>query len=91
MGRVEAFRLPGLDLFILSSDHLPPHIHVNKPGEWTICVYFLECTEKHLEFRIKWARTKRILTMGQRSALLGAIIEHRDLLLAEWERKVCRD
>ena len=39
MPRLEAFSIPGLDLFFNSLDHLPPHFHARRRGEWEIRVY----------------------------------------------------
>jgi hypothetical protein len=38
MARLAAFTIPGLECYIPSGDHLPPHIHVRKPGAWEIKV-----------------------------------------------------
>ena len=88
MGRVEAFTLDGLDLWFNSSDHLPPHVHVRRRGEWEIRVFFLVCTETELVFNRKWGRK------GPPAATLAeirkAVLEHRAELLQEWEQKVCR-
>ena len=45
MGTVEAFTLDGLKLWINSSDHLPPHMHASRRGQWEIRIFFLECTD----------------------------------------------
>ena len=38
MARLAAFTIPGLECYIPSGDHLPPHIHVRNPGAWEIKV-----------------------------------------------------
>jgi len=43
MGKVEAFRLDGLELLFYSNDHRPPHIHVLKRGAWEIRVESVMC------------------------------------------------
>ncbi|NCR39243.1 MAG: DUF4160 domain-containing protein [Microcystis aeruginosa W13-11] len=54
MGKVESFNLDGLDLFFNSHDHLPPHFHVRKPGQWEIRVFFLLCNQENvLNFQVK--------------------------------------
>ena len=88
MGQVEAFTLQGLKLWFNSSDHLPPHVHVKRRGDWEIRVFFLECTENHLACEHNWGRRSPSAT--ERSAILEAVLEHRVALLEEWERKVCK-
>jgi hypothetical protein len=36
--RLDAFSVAGLELFFNSLDHLPPHFHARRPGEWEIRV-----------------------------------------------------
>ena len=36
MGRVDAFAVPGVELWFNSSDHLPPHFHASQVGEWEV-------------------------------------------------------
>lgn len=72
MPRLEAFSIPGLDLFFNSLDHLPPHFHARRPGEWEIRVYFLVSGPK-LACDIKW------------SALVNG---NRAQLFREWDAKV---
>ena len=88
MGQVEAFTLQGLKLWFNSSDHLPPHVHVKRRGDWEIRVFFLECTENYLACEHKWGRKNP--SAADRSAILAAVLEHRVALLEEWERKVCK-
>jgi len=49
MGKVDCFEIPGLRLTFMSADHLPEHFHADEPGEWGIRVFFLTCTEIHLD------------------------------------------
>ena len=88
MGKVEAFVLAGLDLWFNSSDHLPPHIHVKRNGEWEIRVFFLLCTRSHLEYNRKWGRKDP--PAATKAAILEAVSAHRAELLREWEQKVCK-
>lgn len=88
MGKVEAFTLEGLNLWINSSDHVPPHFHAGRRGQWEIRVFFLECTEGNLVYERKWGRRGPSAT--DRTAILQAVLEHRVDLLEEWERKVCK-
>lgn len=85
MGRVGVFRIAGLSLWFNSQDHLPPHFHAEKSGEWEVRVYFLRARNAMVD--PCWARRKapanraleRLLTLTER---------HRHDLLQEWERKV---
>lgn len=86
LGKVDAFTLAGMDAWFNSSDHIPPHIHVKRRGEWEVRVFFLECAGGHLAFNIKWGSGP---SANQRSEILDAVIQHRAALLSEWEAKVC--
>jgi len=54
---VDAFEIDGLDLWFNSSDHLPPHFHARKPGEWEVRVYILVTTAEELAYSFKWPKT----------------------------------
>jgi hypothetical protein len=88
VGQVEAFTLEGLKLWFNSSDHLPPHFHVKRRGDWEIRVFFLECAENNLDCEHKWGRKSP--SAADRAAILKAVLDHRVTLLEEWERKVCK-
>ena len=88
MGTVEAFALAGLKLWVNSSDHLPPHIHASRRGQWEIRVFFLECTDSNFVSELKWGRKGP--SAVDRTAILSAVLQHRVALLEEWERKVCK-
>jgi uncharacterized protein DUF4160 len=87
MPRLEAFAIPGLDLFFNSLDHLPPHFHARRPGEWEIRVYFLVSGSK-LAYEFKWSRKKRGVSAAMVDALKAAVTANRVQLLREWEAKV---
>ncbi len=89
MGKVEAVVLKGLDLWFNSSDHLPPHLHARRRGEWEIRVYFLLCTDGELVFDCKWAKKAPSANVIDR--IRKAVVEHRVELLREWEQKVCQE
>ena len=56
MGKVTVIFIVGLDLWFNSSDHLPPHLHATKLGQWEIRVYLLTTTEQTLAFDLKWPK-----------------------------------
>ncbi len=89
MGKVVSITVDGLDLWFNSSDHLPPHFHARRPGEWEIRVYFLECTEDHLQYDVKWPPQFNEIPKKYMKDLLIAITGNRDRLYEEYERKVC--
>ena len=86
MGKVTCIEIQGLSLWFNSNDHLPPHFHANKTGEWDIRIYFLGCSERFLDFDMKWG--KRPSGKIQRE-LLAMVLKNRAALLVEWEEKVC--
>ena len=88
MGKVSAFALEGLDFWFNSSAHLPPHFHARKPDRWEIRVFFLLCSDGHLEFEKKWPPGRPDPRGPERDAILRATLEHRAELLEEWEQKV---
>jgi hypothetical protein len=88
MGKVEAFRLDGLELLFYSNDHYPPHIHVVKRGAWEIRVYLLATTQQYLSFALKWGAEP---SGRDQKRLCLAVDAHRAALLAEWEVKVDGD
>lgn len=88
MGTVDAFAISGLDLWFNSSDHLPPHFHARRVGEWEVRVFFLLCTETHMEWSMKWMDKKRGIGRRDLEALRQGAVRFRAELLEEWERKV---
>lgn len=89
MGRVDAVVLEGLDLWFNSSDHLPPHFHARRRGEWEIRVYFLLCTDDELAFDYKW--TRKSPSAKVLAKLSRAVVARRVELLQEWEQKVSKE
>ena len=88
VGRVDAFSIPGVDLWFNSSDHLPPHFHASRRGEWELRVFFLLCTDDHLEWTLKWKAQRRAIPGGTLESLREVAVRFRVALLTEWENKV---
>ncbi len=86
MGRVDAIHVHGVELWFNSHDHLPPHFHAARLGEWEVRVYFLFTTAGNLNYQMKWGRQPSARYLRQ---LEKAVLDHRATLLEEWERKVC--
>jgi hypothetical protein len=86
LGKVDCAQIAGLSLWFNSSDHLPPHFHVNKTGEWEIRVYFLGCSDGFLDFDIKWGKGPSSKVQRE---LLTTVLGKRTALFVEWGQKVC--
>ena len=83
MARVVAFELEGIEMWIPSGDHDPPHFHARKPGHWDIKVHFLEDSEEAMIQRIRPPDAR--IRGRERRALIEAVREHRAALLAQWD------
>jgi hypothetical protein len=35
VGKVDVFSVPGVEMWFWSADHIPPHFHAKKAGEWS--------------------------------------------------------
>ncbi len=88
MGKVDAFTISGFDLFFYSSDHLPPHLHVRKAGEWELRVYLMTSTGRSLDYEVKWPKSFSGPKSKVRKLLREKIVKHKEQLLVEWEEKV---
>ena len=90
MGRVDAFKLPGVQLWFYSSDHAPPHFHAKRSGEWEIRVYFLLPPSEMWE--LKWTQPPSSGPKRKQLHQLVSLAERRRAeLLLEWEAKVIHD
>jgi hypothetical protein len=83
MTKVACFSVTGIEMWIPSGDHEPPHFHARKPGEWSARVYFLEAPGEMI--RRKRPRHARIRG-NDRKALVTGAAANRTALLAEWQR-----
>lgn len=88
MPKVLAFSVAGLDLWFNSADHLPPHFHARRPGEWEIRVFFLLGSEGRLEYSVKWQAKKRGPRRADLDLLSKLIARERVALVKEWDEKV---
>ena len=87
VARVDCIAVPGVELFFNSLDHLPPHFHALRPGEWEVRVYFLKERAQMLD--LKWRQQG--MTGATRRALTKLAEEHREDLLQEFDEKVNTD
>jgi hypothetical protein len=83
VGRVDAFRIDGLDLWFNSADHKPPHFHAEKVGVGEVRIYFLrdpgQMVERKWGYGLGKTDLKKLLILAE---------GHRSELLKEWEHKV---
>jgi len=84
--RVTTFSVAGLELWFNSNDHLPPHFHAEKPGQWSVRVRFLRDSEQMIE--ILYSFMPRRPSKSDLKALIKLTERHRAALLEEWEAKV---
>jgi hypothetical protein len=85
VGKVSVLIEDGLELFFNSSDHLPPHFHAERPGEWEVRVFFLR--EEHQMVELKWGKLKK-QSKKQLGTLCANVAAARGVLMKEWEQKV---
>ena len=84
VGKVDAFAVEGLELWFWFDDHIPPHFHVKKAGDWEIKVHVLETTAHDLSFEVKWGKGP---SGKLQSGLAKEVAKHRDALYTEWLQK----
>jgi hypothetical protein len=85
--RVDAFTVPGLELWFNSDDHRPPHFHAEKPGAWEVRVFFMRDGSEM--FEIVWPKFgSGKPSKGDLRAIERLSEEHRLALLDEWDTKV---
>jgi hypothetical protein len=57
MAKLECFTIAGIELWFFPNDHLPPHFHPKRKGQWEVRVYFLQSTTSEM-FNVVWLRGK---------------------------------
>ncbi len=83
MGKADAFQIEGLDLWFNSSDHKPPHFHVEKASAWEVRVYFMRGPSEMIDVKCGTEPSGR-----DRRSMTKLAEAHRIELLIEWETKV---
>lgn len=86
VGKVDCLQIDGLELWFNSNDHHPHHFHVMRKGAWEARIRFLEVTADTLTFDIIRGQGP---SRAEREELRRLVVQHREALLREWERKVC--
>jgi hypothetical protein len=83
VGKVSALAQAGLELFFNSLDHLAPHFHAERTGEWEVRVFFLNDEDHMIE--LKWGKKPSPKILRE---LRAGAAKARLALLEEWEQKV---
>jgi hypothetical protein len=86
VGKVKCITIAGLDIFFNSNDHLPPHFHINKVGEWEIRVNVLGTRKNGLKFEVVYGHGPSGRIQKTIASLVAA---NKKRLLKEFEKKVC--
>jgi hypothetical protein len=80
--KVACFSIAGLQLWFNSDDHLPPHFHAEKLGDWEVKVHFRRERAEMLEVVYGKPRPREVKKLQEQAEV------HRVELLREWETKV---
>ena len=83
MPKVTCLSFAGLDARFHSSDHRPPHFHVEKADEWEIKVHFLNAPSDMVE--LVWGKGP---TSSEAQKIVKAAEAKRTELTQEWSTKV---
>jgi hypothetical protein len=86
MAKLECFKIPGIELWFFSHDHLPQHFHAKRRGQWEIRVFFLEGSANEM-FEVVWPKGKE-MPKGDLKLLEAKVKAFRAEIFEEWERKV---
>lgn len=84
MATVKCFTIDGVQMWIPSGDHDPPHFHARRPGEWTVKVTIQAPADADLMIAV--VKPPGVRIAGKyRKAIVEGVVAHREALLAEWE------
>lgn len=86
MGKLQCFTINGIEMWFFSNDHLPPHFHAKRKGQWEVKVNFLASSSTEM-FQVVWPKGKEV-PKTITNLLEKMVNDHRDELLKEWELKV---
>src|ERR1700704_3915957 len=59
MAKMECFAIDGIETWFFSNEHLPPHFHAKRKGQWEVRVHFLEYSTSEM-FQVVWRKGKEI-------------------------------
>ena len=86
MPKVACLAVAGVELWFNSNDHLPPHFHAEKSGEWEVRVFFLRGEDEMVE--VVYSVRRRRPSKADLRELVDNVANHRADLLSEWETVV---
>jgi Domain of unknown function (DUF4160) len=86
MAKLECFTIGGIELWFFSNDHLPPHFHAKRKGQWEVRVYFLGSRTSEM-FDVVWLKGKEVPRVDTK-LLEEMVTTYRVEILEEWESKV---
>lgn len=92
MGKVDSFSLTWGYCYFNSSDHKPPHLHVECCSEdWEIRVMIETTTMDFLDYNFKYPKSRsQAISSKYEKDLKTLVHEHRIKLMKEWEIKVSK-
>ena len=84
--RVLCVSVNGIELWFNSNDHLPPHFHAERLGDWEVKVHFMRDRSEMVE--VVYTARPRHPSKRELRTLLEQSETHRVALLEEFEAKV---
>ena len=90
MGQVDCLSVTWGSCFFNSSDHRPPHFHVECTSEdWEIRVMIETTTANALDYNFKFPTSRKVgINSTYQKELRALVVKHRETLMKEWESKV---
>jgi hypothetical protein len=80
-------RIAGLQIRLYSNDHDPEHIHIIKPGDWEIRVYFLLSGTNCLTYDLLWNNKNKRPSSKDMKRIATYIKDYKNELINEWINK----
>lgn len=92
MGKVDCLSVTWGSCYFNSSDHRPPHFHVECTSEdWEIRVMIETTTANALDYNFKFPKDRNEAIASKYEKELRVLVHnHRITLLKEWETKVSK-
>ena len=82
MTRVKAISFPGIRAWFYSNDHIPPHFHIQKAGEWEAKVEFLSDVGDMFKFE-PWSTVPSSRLVRRMEKIVAL---RRESILDEWSK-----
>ena len=92
MGKVDCLSVTWGNCFFNSSDHRPPHFHVECTSEdWEIRVMIETTTRDTLSYNFKFPKNRKEgIASRYQKEMRTLVINRREILMKEWESKVSK-